>query len=393
MNLLRELLLVGASQGLLLSVMILSLRSTNPIANRFLVAFIGLESLHLLWLYLPYAIGAAPSPMSIRILEGLRGLDAPALYFYSRAMTEYSFRFERKQLIHALVLAPVAAWLVYLTFLPGWADMSAHELQRQPQIIYWAMYHSLLMIGYGALALRRITHHSQRLEQALSSTDNVSLVWLQQLLVFMLAVQCVHLSIDVLRLMALVGPAPKMLINLGSTLAITYWLSIGGLRQTAIFTDRVRVALAAVNDVPGTEASAAHPMELAKYAKSGLTDEYIHELWLKLQRILTTERPYLDATIDLPKLAKRLCVRPQELSQVINSNGESFYQLINCKRIEDAKELLLASPQRKMLDVALSVGFTSQSTFYTHFKKLTGKTPAQFRADERRCLCAEPAVI
>src|SRR6185436_17285790 len=34
MNLLRELLLVGASQGLLLSVMILSLRSTNPIANR-----------------------------------------------------------------------------------------------------------------------------------------------------------------------------------------------------------------------------------------------------------------------------------------------------------------------------------------------------------------------
>jgi AraC-like DNA-binding protein len=75
-------------------------------------------------------------------------------------------------------------------------------------------------------------------------------------------------------------------------------------------------------------------------------------------------------------------VRPQELSQVINSrSGGSFYDLINTYRIEAAKTLLRTEDgqRRKMLDIALSVGFSSQSTFYHQFKKLTGVTPSMYR--------------
>jgi len=82
-------------------------------------------------------------------------------------------------------------------------------------------------------------------------------------------------------------------------------------------------------------------------------------------------------------LADRLLgVRPQELSEVINTAyGGSFYDLVNRARVDMAK-VLLREPRarrRKMLDIALSVGFSSQSTFYSQFRKQTGMTPTVWR--------------
>ena len=50
MSLLNEALLVGASQGALLCIVILSLPSANRPAKRLLACYVGLESLHLLFL-------------------------------------------------------------------------------------------------------------------------------------------------------------------------------------------------------------------------------------------------------------------------------------------------------------------------------------------------------
>lgn len=389
MSVLHEILLAGAAQGALLCVMILSLPSAAPVANRLLALFMGMESLHLFFLYLAYSYGIHSPPLPIRMLFGLRVLDAPALYLYVRAMTEYPFRLDGRCLKHLWVIAPVIAWLFYMSGVPGWLEMSTTDLQYENSTVFWSMYHSVVFAGYGVFALQRLNRYLQRLEQALSSIESLSLRWLRRLVGFIIAADLVHILFDALRLSHLLGPDPKIVLNLIATLTVIYWLAIGGLRQQAIFTEPVRFALASIDRAPAPEpagpqpdAAEAAPAEAGKYVKSGLHQERIEEIWERLQRLLGGERPYLDPTLDLPKLARQLGLRPQELSQVINSrSGGSFYELINGARVDEAKSLLLSTEgrRRKMLDIALSVGFSSQSTFYNQFKKLTGVTPTAYR--------------
>lgn len=379
MHLLKELLLAGAAQGLLLSAVILSLRaSTNNTANRLLALIVGLESAHLFFLYLSYSIPGA-TPTSFRALFGLRVLDAPALFLYVCALTNDRFRWDRTLLKHLWVMLPVLVLFAYVGSRADWRHMSTVALQHDHTTMYWSLYHSTVFIGYGIAALLILERHLRRMRHAVSSLDTVGLVWLQRLIVAVIAAHLAHVGFDVLRLLQVLGPQPKIVLNLTATVAVIYWLSIGGLRQPAIFTESIRTALAAVDKDHAAEAAAQEP---GKYAKSGLDEDRTADIWLRLQQRLRNERPFLDPNLDLPTLAKQVGVRPQELSQVINSrSGGSFYDLINTYRVEAAKTLLRNddSQRRKMLDIALSVGFSSQSTFYHQFKKLTGVTPSMYR--------------
>jgi AraC-like DNA-binding protein len=381
MNFLKELLLAGAAQGLLLAAVILSLRpSTNNTASRLLALIVGLESAHLFFLYLSYSIPGA-TPLSFRALFGLRVLDAPALFLYVCALTDDRFRLDRPLLKHLWVMLPVLVLLAYVGGRADWRGMSTIALQHDNTTMYWSLYHSTVFIGYGVAALLVLEQHLRRMRHAVSSLDIVGLTWLQRLIVAVIAAHLAHVGFDVLRLLQVLGPQPKIVLNLAATVAVIYWLSIGGLRQQAIFTESIRTALAAVDRDASAEA-AAHEHEHGKYAKSGLDDDRTAEIWLRLQQRLRNEQPFLDPQLDLPALAKQVGVRPQELSQVINSrSGGSFYDLINTYRIEAAKTLLRSDgdQRRKMLDIALSVGFSSQSTFYHQFKKLTGVTPSMYR--------------
>jgi AraC-like DNA-binding protein len=382
--LLNEALLVGAAQGLLLSAVILSLRSANPAAKAYLALFVGLESLHLFFLHLIYKNSGISPNYWLRLMPSVRILSAPALYFYVCAMTEHPFRLWPRVLKHLWIVLPVIAFFAYLPTTPGWLTMSTIELQHQHSTMWWSSYQSLVVVGYGLLALRQLHRHIRDLEQALSAIESVGLTWLRWLIVAIIAVHTIHIGADLLRFFDLVGPQPKIVINLVATLLLIYLLSIGGLRQAAVFTEPVRTALATIHrsqpEPPKTaECDAA---DNGKYVKSGLDDTRIGDIWQRLQQLLDSEHAYLDPSLDLPKLSRQLGVRPQELSQVINtSSGGSFYQLINHRRIEAAKVMLgeNGSQKRKMLDIALSVGFSNQSTFYSQFKKLTGVTPTIYR--------------
>ncbi|WP_404425481.1 helix-turn-helix domain-containing protein [Thalassospira australica] len=100
----------------------------------------------------------------------------------------------------------------------------------------------------------------------------------------------------------------------------------------------------------------------------------------------------LDPLVSLPKLARSVGVSPNQLSYVLNHHvGQNFFDYVNGARIEEARAVLIAEPDRTILDVALSVGFNSKSTFNLAFKKLTGDTPSAVRALARAAATNPPS--
>ncbi len=98
---------------------------------------------------------------------------------------------------------------------------------------------------------------------------------------------------------------------------------------------------------------------------------------------LMGEQVFADETLNLSSLAEMLNLSPHQLSELINTHfGVGYSRYIREHRIEAAKRMLIAEPEASVLSVGLSVGFTSQSNFYTAFREITGDVPGRFRSKQ-----------
>ena len=122
--------------------------------------------------------------------------------------------------------------------------------------------------------------------------------------------------------------------------------------------------------------------EKRKYAKSGLDREQLIAYKYRLENIMRSKQLFLRADLTLPKLAEAVDCSINHLSQVINGGFDmSFFDYLNRYRIQYAQELLARCDGQStaILNIAFTVGFNSNSAFYSAFKKRVGKTPAQYR--------------
>ncbi|MCS3556416.1 MULTISPECIES: helix-turn-helix domain-containing protein [unclassified Sphingobacterium] len=111
-----------------------------------------------------------------------------------------------------------------------------------------------------------------------------------------------------------------------------------------------------------------------------IDEKLVKEIQEKINILFETRKIYTNPDLTLSILAKELNIRPQLLSQLINDNlNKSFSQFINEYRIDEAKRLLIESPQLKIDAVGFESGFNSSSTFYSSFRKITGTTPSNYQ--------------
>ena len=106
------------------------------------------------------------------------------------------------------------------------------------------------------------------------------------------------------------------------------------------------------------------------------------DLMKRLDKYLDDEKPFLNSELTIDNLAIGMEMSSRELSALINQDmGQSFFDLINTHRVEEAKKILDTTTDQKLtvLEVMYKVGFNSKSSFNTAFKKYTGKTPSQYK--------------
>jgi AraC family transcriptional regulator len=69
--------------------------------------------------------------------------------------------------------------------------------------------------------------------------------------------------------------------------------------------------------------------------------------------------------------------------QFNTATGLPPHQNVILRRVERARQLLQAGTELSLAEVAARAGFSDQSQFTHHFKRLIGVTPGQFRTSAR----------
>lgn len=103
---------------------------------------------------------------------------------------------------------------------------------------------------------------------------------------------------------------------------------------------------------------------------------------IDLKEYMQAEKPYLNPSLTIKKLATQLNMPMRDLSVLINQDlNQHFFDFVNEYRIKNAQDILKDASKNKLtiLEILYEVGFNSKSSFNTAFKKYTGKTPTQYR--------------
>ena len=99
-----------------------------------------------------------------------------------------------------------------------------------------------------------------------------------------------------------------------------------------------------------------------------------------MQQVLDYIHTHLDRDLSLTELAEVINISPTYFASLFKQTIEiSPHQYVIQQRVERAKTMLTKT-DLAIADIALQVGFSSQSHLTQQFKHLTGMTPKQVRS-------------
>jgi len=124
-------------------------------------------------------------------------------------------------------------------------------------------------------------------------------------------------------------------------------------------------------------------IRISKTRKTYLSNINIHKALANLNYVIHEEKVYLSPDLTLHDLAQRLNLSIHQLSELLNNEvGKNFNSFIMDFRIKEAINQLKTNQTMTISSIASSVGFNSHSAFYSAFKKITGKSPSDYLADQ-----------
>jgi len=359
MDAISTILFLGATQGIILSVVILTIRRDHQLANRILASILIVFSISIVLHTLSHINSELNLPHHEGIISILFYLIGPLIYFYVQALTIPDFVITKKDYLHLIPF--IVCLIIYFPFylLPSMSG-TQHTIG---EIIAAGVVTQTL--AYTILAIIALRKHKRTIKESFSSLEKINLNWLRFLVIGYLITWTIAIVLEGFH-----GKIESWDYSWIVVSAFMYAIGYMGLRQPEIF-------------------SGAHFEEFKndattkkKYEKSTLTPEMAEVYLTKLQNYMSQKKPYLDNNLTLPKLANQLAISTHHLSQIINESfRQNFFEFINCHRVEEVKQMI-RKPENQNINLAslgLDAGFNSISAFNAAFKKHSGMTPSEFK--------------
>ena len=344
-------MLVGAVQGLIMSLILWIKKGKNP-AEMVLAIWIPLMVIHL---FLSYLISHNPGESFLLVIinSSIPFFQAPLIYLYFSVLFLGKIKFKK---ISPHFLPPVIGLFVYLFQL---------NIPWLLQALFWyiilsvPLYCLWILVTWIKLTRKAASPLKQQSKWLIYPLIGLILIWT---------------SFIVLRFV------PIFKINDLHTyffIAVTVFVYLIAFHLYQMGQKKAFVFL-------GDPEIKAQTLESAlKYSKSGLSSEKALELQQKLILLMDQEKPHLDPDLSLGKLAEKLEVRPNHLSQVLNEReGLSLNEFLNNYRLDEFTRLCQqpSNTGKPLLRIALEAGFNSKSSFNRVFRKKMGISPSDYRS-------------
>ena len=301
---------------------------------------------------------------------------APLLYFYVCALVRNrKFRL-RPYLYHFIPFVFMATGMLYLYFNLG-PDQSLRVdegfIQTYGIDSFYVRNYGLILAFfsflYPAISLYLLFIHKRRIQHEFSNMEAVNMNWLRYWIILSMIgfwISFIAIWSGSFRWVEFTTSFQSVATLITLNIAI---IGFFGLKQTTIFT---HVSL--------VEATVEQPK--TKYASSGISAEASKGTLTRIDDYMQNEKPYLDSELNILKLAEKLGINKNQISQAINEQlGVNFFTYVNQYRIEHFKRLCQEPKNNNytLLGLALEAGFNSKSSFNHVFKKLEGTTPGEFK--------------
>jgi AraC-like DNA-binding protein len=367
----------GIVQGLFLALAILRKGGGTRWSDRCLASLLLLISAAIAVPEFGFPEGAAPLHIYLLVIGAFQLALGPLLLAYARSLrTEIGglelYPRRRARALDAAHAIPLAAYLGLLLLMPGSSrqDASAIPQDAASDAALKAVFAAVLAHSLSYLAVVLISLHglTRRLKTRLSDLRSLDLSWLRFFSIVLIGACAIIAAYAI----SVVNGHPYRPGDKTFSLvlaSLVYALGWRGLFQKA----------------GPAAAEPAEPAETAaKYSRSGVRPSEAGLLLGALRRLMEEEKPYLDPGLTLGALAGEAGMSASDLSRIVNeAGGTNFYDFVNGYRVEEAKRLLAdgSHRDRNILDIAYGSGFRSKSTFNDCFKRLTGRTPKDFRRE------------
>jgi AraC-like DNA-binding protein len=296
-------------------------------------------------------------------------LQGPILYWYTKSLLYRDFHWKRADLLH-LIPFLVYPFFIYVSFYSKDTEyqmLLAYDYLAMSRMTHFAVYiwlQKLLPLIYGIICIQQLMAYRRRIENTYSDTTHIDFSWLNLLLWLFLLAWVWALVTQILAQFTPSSVSSAMgVTNNYLTLMLVNALVVYSLSHSGVFS-----GIHMESQTPASEPEVVEslPPTYGELLKNAMQENQF----------------YLIVDITLEQLADKLAISPKALSATINSDFEqNFFEFINYYRVEHAKQLLMANPDKNldMQSVMQESGFNSKSAFHRFFKKFTQMTPGQFR--------------
>jgi AraC-like DNA-binding protein len=382
----NTIVIIGIVQCVFLTFLVLSKSETN-LKDNWLAVFLIFNALHLVFFYANFNTEYLEYQNILIAGSGFPLLIGPLFFIYVyKLVKKQSLKFNWL-VIHFVPYLIFCLGFYYLWIQNDMADMLVFDGFIHPyRNVAWPLANITIFFAisagvYPIWTLLLLRQHTKNLYNEFSYIEKINLDWVRNWIVFSI------ISFILVFFVILIVVDSSLLIDHSIAfkfiaIVITtqaFFVGYFGFKQTTIFSNIKLENTYSVDEVENKDT-------IIKYKGSKLAASIANDYMENLSKKMKNDKPFLNGNLSINMLSELTSIPMHHLSQILNDQlGKNFFDFVNEYRVEEIKRQMMDSNNNNitLLGLAYDCGFNSKSSFNSTFKRITGKTPSEYKRQNR----------